>query len=154
MRQGLMGLGLGLLVASGLFETEALAKKGGGSEGVVVTVKVLDGEGKPIPTAVIRHPQEAERHRVNTLTGEWYAQVLYLPDGSELIFQPGSPLSLEVSAPGFMTKIIQYDIRKRNNKVEIALDKLQIDEDEIEEPLLQFGRDRPREDGGGSGPAN
>ena len=38
---------------------------------------------------------------------------LYLPDGSELIFQPNTSIQLEVSAPGYLTKVIQYDIKKR-----------------------------------------
>jgi hypothetical protein len=52
-----------------------------------------------------------------------------------------------------MTKIIQYDIRKRKNNLEVALDALPMEEESIEEPVIQFGRDRPR-DAGGSGPAN
>jgi hypothetical protein len=76
-----------------------------------------------------------------------------LPDGSELIFTPGMQVRFEVSAPGYMTKIISYDIRKRKNNIEISLDKLQVDEEMIEEPMIQFGRDKPRDDAG-AGPAN
>ena len=122
-------------------------------EGVPVTIQVLDIAGDPIPTAVVRHPEEADRHRVNSITGEWTAPVLYLPDGGELIFTPGMSIRLEVSAPGYMTQIIQYDIRKRRNKVEVTLSQLAMDDEDIEEPLIQFGRDKPRE-GGGTGPAN
>lgn len=123
------------------------------TEGVPVKVTVLDEEGEPIPTAVIRHPDEADRHRVNSLTGSWEESKLYLPDGSELVFTPGMSIQLEVSAPGFLTQIIQYDIRKRKNVIEVALPALALDESGIEEPLLQFGRDKPR-DGAGTGPAN
>ena len=131
----------------------ALAKKNDG-EGVPVYVKVLNLEGEPVSTAVIRHPDEADRHRVNALTGEWFASVLYLPDGSEMVFTPGMTIQFEVSAPGYMTQIIQYDIRKRKNRLEVSLPLLPIEEEEeIEEPLIQFGRDRPR-DVGGAGPAN
>ena len=122
-------------------------------EGVPITVTVMDQTGEPIPTAVIRHPDEADRHRVNAITGEFTASVLYLPDGGELIFTPGMTIRLEISAPGFMTQIIQYDIRKRRNKLEVTLAPLDLNEEAIEEPLLQFGRDKPREDGG-TGPAN
>ncbi len=143
-----LGLGFGLVAAP-----DAFAKKADG-EGVPVYVKVLDGEGEPVSTAVVRHPDEADRHRVNALTGEWFASVLYLPDGSEMIFTPGMSITLEVSAPGYMTQIVAYDIRKRKNKIEITLPPLPIEvEEEIEEPLIQFGRDRPR-DVGGAGPAN
>ncbi|MEL6349484.1 MAG: hypothetical protein AAFV53_40650 [Myxococcota bacterium] len=122
-------------------------------EGVPITVKVVDEASEPIPTAVVRHPEEADRHRVNSITGEWTAPVLYLPDGGELIFTPGMTLRLEVSAPGYMTQIVQYDIRKRRNKIEVALSELQGEDDNIEEPLIQFDRDKPREVGG-TGPAN
>ena len=127
---------------------DAHARRGkADGEGVPVTVVVLDVEGNPVPTAVIRHPDEADRRRVNAVTGEWTGQVLYLPDGSEMIFTPGMSLTLEISAPGFMTQIIQYDIRKRGNKVEIILPQIDLDEDDVEEPLIQFGRDKPRDVG-------
>ena len=122
-------------------------------EGVPVTVKVMDVGGDAIPTAVIRHPEEKDPHRVNAISGEWSAPILYLPDGGELIFTPGMTIRLEISAPGYMTKIIQYDIRKRRNKVEVTLDELLIDDDDIEEPVIQFDRDQLR-DVGGTGPAN
>lgn len=122
-------------------------------DGVPVKVVVLSPAGEPIPTAVIRHPDEADRHRVNSLTGSWEESKLYMPDGSELIFVPGMTIQLEVSAPGFMTQVIQYDIRKRKNTVEVTLPELPLDDSDIDEPLLQFGRDKPREDGG-TGPAN
>jgi len=129
------------------------AEAGKNDEGVPVTIKVLDLTGEPISTAVVRHPEEADRHRVNSITGEWTAPILYLPDGGELIFTPGMTIRLEVSAPGFMTQIIQYDIRKRRNKVEVTLAELAMDDEDVEEPLIQFGRDKPREVGG-TGPAN
>ncbi|MFT4979888.1 MAG: hypothetical protein ACI8S6_005800 [Myxococcota bacterium] len=135
----------------GTFMSSAEAARN--QEGVPVTIKVLDINSEPLPTAVIRHPEEADRHRVNSITGEWTAPVLYLPDGGELIFTPGMTIKLEVSAPGFMTQIISYDIRKRRNKVEVTLSELPMDDDDIDEPLIQFGRDKPREVGG-SGPAN
>lgn len=128
---------------------DSLAKKKdkGPGEGVPVTVMVLDVEGSPVSTAVIRHPDEADRRRVNAVTGEWTGSVLYLPDGSEMIFTPGMSLTLEISAPGYMTQIIQYDIRKRGNKVEIILPSIDLEEDDVEEPLIQFGRDKPRDVG-------
>ena len=128
---------------------DALAKKRakGPGEGVPVTVVVLNVDGEPVPTAVIRHPDEADRRRVNAVTGEWTGSVLYLPDGSEMIFTPGMTLTLEISAPGFMTQVIQYDIRKRGNKVEIILPGISLDDDDVEEPLIQFGRDKPRDVG-------
>ena len=115
----------------------------GGTDGVPIQVTVLDLDGNPISTAVVRHPEEADRHRVNALTGVWEGDVLYLPDGSEMVFVPGMTLTLEVSAPGYVTQIVQYDVRKRRNRIEVTLPVLVVDESDIEEPLIQFGRDKP-----------
>jgi hypothetical protein len=142
-----LALSLGL-AASGTAEA---GKKS--DEGVNVRITVLDPAEEPIPTAVVRHPDEADRRRVNSVTGVWEDSILYLPDGSELRFVPGMSLQFEISAPGYITQVIQYDVRKRNNKVEIRLEQMEIEEEEIEEPLIQFGRDRPRDVVGG-GPSN
>ena len=122
-------------------------------EGVPVKVFVVDGEGEAISTAVVRHPSEADRHRVNAETGHWEGSVLYLPDGSELIFKPGLLLELEVSAPGFVTKVISYDVKKRRNQFPVVLDGMSLKDADFEEPIIQFGRDKPRSSGGG-GAAN
>lgn len=132
----------------------AHAKKGDGSVGTRVNVSVMDEESVAIPTAVIRHPDEADRHRVNSVDGSWEEEVLYMPDGTELIFEPGLVLFLEISAPGYETQVIQYEVRKRKNFVEVRLAKLNFDDEEIEEPMMSFGRDTPRESDSGSGPAN
>ena len=145
---------LAIAALAGLLLAAPADAKKKDDEGVPVIIKVLDLEGEPVSTAVVRHPEEADRHRVNALTGEVPLSVLYLPDGGELIFKAGTTVTFEVSAPGFMTQIIQYDIRKRKNRLEVLLPPLPIEEDEeIEEPLIQFGRDRPR-DVGPAGPAN
>jgi len=144
--------GLGAMLLTVGLGRQAEAKKDA-NQGVEVRIRVMDEAGDAIPTAVVRHPEEADRRRVNSVTGEWMASVLYLPDGSELIFVPGMSLQLEISAPGYMTQVIQYDIRKRKNLAEVTLLALKVDEETIDEPMIQFGRDRPR-DVGGSGPAN
>ena len=133
-----------LLMAGLLMSCATLSKKEAGS-GVVVTIKVLDEGGEPIPTAVVRHPEEADPHRVNSLNGEWYASELYLPGGGELVFTPGMHLQLEVSAPGYLTRVIGYDILKRKNLVPVTLKTLEVDDSDIMEPTLEFGRDKPRE---------
>ncbi len=135
---------LGLLLIGLLTSCATLGKKDPNA-GVVVTIQVLDTKGSPIPTAVVRHPEEADPHRVNSLNGEWYASELYLPDGGEIIFQPGMDLKLEISAPGYMTRNIQYKIEKRKNDVPVTLDTLEVDDSEIIAPTLEFGRDKPRE---------
>ncbi len=113
--------------------------------GVPVKVIVYDPEGKPVPTAVVRHPQEADRHRVNTFDGSWEASVLYLPDGTELKFLNGMVLELEISAPGYVNQRIQYLVRKRKNVVEVQLARMEfsMEEEEADDPVIQFGRDKP-----------
>ncbi len=130
----------------------ALARKNKG-EGTPVKVIVTSETGEPVSTAVIRHPDEADRHRVNAVDGSWESAVLYMPDGTELVFEPGLTLRLEISAPGYMTQVIQYDVRKRNNKIPVSLSLLELESEEIEEPVIQFGRDRPRDETGAT-PAN
>lgn len=131
-----------LLVAS---SSEALAAKEEEPQGVPVRVVVTDGEGQPVPTAAVRHPQEAERHRVNSVNGSWEDSSLFLPDGSELRFTPGMVLELEISAPGFMTQVVSYQVRKRKNLIPVSLQAIQLEEMEIEEPVTTFKHDKPRE---------
>ncbi|MCB9778406.1 MAG: hypothetical protein H6742_07580 [Alphaproteobacteria bacterium] len=142
-----------LALVAGLAHSAPAAAKKTYDEGVIVKVTVLDVAGESIPTAVIRHPDEADRHRVNSLTGSWEDSKLYMPDGSELIFVPGMSIQFEISAAGYVTQVIQYDVRKRKNNLEVTLQELVIDDADIDEPLIQFGRDKPRETGG-TGPAN
>lgn len=114
-------------------------------EGVPVEVRVVDAAGNPIPTAVVRHPEEAERHRVNTVTGAWTGKVLYLPDGTALSFAKGMELTFEVSAPGYQTATVRYLVRKRKNVIIVNLDEM-TDDTEAVDPMsitIQFGRDKP-----------
>jgi len=114
--------------------------------GIMVTVEVIDVAGQPIQTAVVRHPSEQDRHRVNTATGRWEASVLYLPNGDELVFLKGMELTFEVSAPGYENFTATYIVRKRKNVAQVVLQKMDIDlsEDEaLDAPIIQFGRDKP-----------
>lgn len=123
----------------------ALAKDGGADQGVPVRVVVTDEAQKPIPTAVVRHPQEADRHRVNSVDGSWEASVLYMPDGTELRFAARMTVELEISAPGYVTQVLSYQVRRRHNVVEVKLAPLVMDDTTLEEPPTGFGRDEPRE---------
>lgn len=127
------------------FAGTANAKPTDPAEGVPVKVVVKDDEGAPIPTAVVRHPLEQDRHRVNSVDGSWETSVLYMPDGTELRFTPGQTVELEISAPGYVTQVFQYQIRKRRNVVELKLHKIENETEQIEEPMVTFGRDVPRE---------
>jgi len=132
----------------------ALAKKGKSGEGTAVTVRVVDDADRPIPTAVIRHPEESDRHRVNSVDGTWGEQRLYLPDGSELIFEPGLILQLEVSAPNFQPQVVQYQVRRRNNYFDVVLKEVEAIDSDLSAPAIGFGRDTPREDLGTAPAAN
>ncbi len=114
--------------------------------GVPVTVRVVDAEtAVPVATAVVRHPNEQDRHRVNTETGAWVGSVLYMPNGDELVFEKGLFLEFEVSAPGYENTRVEYTVRKRKNVIEVPLAKMQIDmaEEDPEDIVIQFGRDKP-----------
>jgi hypothetical protein len=115
-------------------------------EGIPVTVVVLDEAGAPVPTAVVRHPQEADRHRVNTETGRWTDKILYLPNGDELVFVKNMELEFEVSAPGYQNQVVKYIVRKRKNIITVTLVKMSFEDDDEEsedEIIIQFGRDKP-----------
>jgi hypothetical protein len=115
-------------------------------DGIPVTIRVVDAASEqPITTAVVRHPQEQDRHHVNTETGEWIGSVLYMPDGSELLFEKGMTLEFEISAPGYVNQSVTYTVRRRRNEFPVALQKLELDMDD-EDPddiTIQFGRDKP-----------
>lgn len=113
--------------------------------GTEVVVRVIDATGAAIPTAVVRHPLEQDRHRVNVDNGEWRGRILYMPDGTELIFEKGMEVEFEVSAPGFQNRRVGYLVRKRKNLVEVELQKMEINmaDEDPEDVIIQFGRDKP-----------
>lgn len=115
-------------------------------EGINVTVQVFDAETQtPIPTAVVRNPQEEERHRVNRELGTWTGNVFYMPDGTEVRFVKGATLQFEVSAPGYVNQIVGYTVRKRRNEFPVYLQKMEVDleEENPDDVMIQFGRDKP-----------
>lgn len=137
-----------LLGASLLIAGPASAKKEKSLEatGIPLEVQVLDAAtGEPVKTAKIRNPQEKEPHPVNADNGIWKGDVLYLPDGTEVFFDKGMVLTFEISAPSYRNQKITYEMRKRKNRVVIPLEKMELDMDDIEEedPVIQFGRDKP-----------
>jgi hypothetical protein len=113
-------------------------------DGVPIKIIVVDVEGAPISTAVVRHPKEAERHRVNILDGSYETAILYMPDGSELKFAKGMTVEFEVSAPGYVNQKVAYAIKKKRNVIRVSLAKMEIaPDDEEDDPVIQFGRDKP-----------
>ena len=133
------------LLLSGLTVPVQSHARNSDSKDVTVKVTVLDEAGHAVPTAVIRHPDEEVRHPVNIADGSWSESVLYLPDGQNLIFEQGMELEFEVSAPNHVTRHIIYVIEKKKNHLEVTLEKMDYSFDwELEdEPVIQFGRDRP-----------
>ena len=124
-------------------DAEAKKKK---NEGVEVTFIIMEQDTQePISTASVLHPSDIESSRVNELNGTWQSSEVYLPDGSVILFTPGSLLEMEISAPGYVTQIVQYDIKKRRNKVPIYLEKMEIDDSDIEMPSIPFGWDKERD---------
>ena len=109
------------IVLAGLLGT-AEAKKGKDGEGVLIEIIVLDGESaEPISTAVVKHEKEADSSRVNQLSGKWQAREVFDAEGAEYLFLPSKTEQFSISAPGYMTQIIQYDVRRRRNNIEIKL---------------------------------
>lgn len=114
--------------------------------GTELVIKVIDAATEePVRTAKVRNPQEKDTQSVNTDTGEWRGRVLYLPDGTEVFFEKGMELTFEVSAPNYKLQKVTYVMRKRKNRVVIPLEKMSINLDDMEddEPVIQFGRDKP-----------
>ncbi len=122
----------------------ALGAEAADPEGVPVTVRVVDTRGEPLATAVVRHREEKDRHRVNAETGEWTARVLYLPDGTERFFAKGMELELEVSAPGYRTERVLYRVRRRRNIFEVPLSRLTIAPSQESARDVEVPMPRPR----------
>ena len=128
------------------------AKKRKKGEGVKVSITVLDHESsEPVATAKIQHPLEEMPHRVNEVTGVWQDSEILLPDGTKLHFTPGSSLELEVSAPGYVTQHIRYDVRRWKNNVPVRLQKMDISTMGIDIPTVPMEVDEQRDPSVGSG---
>jgi hypothetical protein len=135
-----------IVVLVGMWATSnAFAQDGG----IPVSVRVVDIEGKPIATAVVRHPEEKERHRVNMENGTWTGEAVYLEDGTELLFQKNMEIVFEVSAPGYKNERVPYLVRKRKNLTLVTLTKMDIElepeETEDGGPSIGFKHDQPRD---------
>ena len=132
----------------------AEAKKGNSDEGILITIIILDEETEePIQTAKVKHSLESDSSRVNKLTGKWQAREVYDAEGNEHKFKAGQTENFSVSAPGYTTRIVKYDVRKRRNTIPLKLQKMDVDNDTVEMPIIKFGRDQERE-GGSPGGAN
>ncbi len=137
LRTALLSLSL-VLVACG-------PKSGLAGPGTPLTIQVKDESGNPVTTAAIRNPDEAERHKVNSVNGTWSASSLFLEGGAEVPFTTGQEVTFEISAPGYLSETVRYLMRKRKNLIVVTLSEMDIkgDLDKIEDPLIMFGRDKP-----------
>ena len=148
MAQGLFRAAVvGTLVSLVVAGPALAGKKKGSSDtpGVPVTVRVVDENEQPVAQATVRHPEEADPHRVNAMNGEWTASVLYMPDGRELVFEKDLQLEFEISAAGYINQDIVYTVKKRKNQFTVVMQKMNLDieDDDMDDPVIQFGRDKP-----------
>lgn len=113
--------------------------------GIPVKIIVLDSAGKPIPTAQVRNPQEADRHPVNAVDGATTISEFYLPDGTEVKIGKGQQVTFEISAAGYVNQMVTYTVRKRKNVIQVNLEQMKLEDPEEEEddPSINFGRDKP-----------
>ena len=131
--------------------SNAEAKKSSGDEGIVITITVMDAEGAPIPQAVIKHSKASQPSRVNSVTGTWNDSESIDSNGEIHKFLPGNTEEFSISASGYMTQVAQYDVRKRNNVIEIQLEKMEIIAPNLDDTIIPFGRDTVKTDGGPGG---
>lgn len=138
------------------FINNADAKKAKEGEGVDIEITVLDAEDNtPIPTAVIKHSEVDEPARVNESTGAWKESEVFDARGNAHPFSPGNTEQFSISASGYLTTVVAYDVRKRHNVIEIKLQKMVIDDDDITEDIvLPFIRNEALDGGQSGGGAN
>ena len=48
-----------------------------------------------------------------------------------------------------MTQVVKYDVRRRNNVIEIGLDPMEIIAPKLDDTIIPFGRDTVKTDSGG-----
>ncbi len=90
----------------------------------IVAVTVTDADGKAIPNAWVRIPNTEGRRNVDPTTGLWEASMLYGYDGDPIVFTKGMVLQISVSAPGYLTEVIEFEIRARRNELPVTLQKM------------------------------
>ena len=137
-----------LLMWSGYAE----AKKNKGDEGIEIEITVLDAEtNEPIPTAVIKHAHASQPSRVNSVTGSWKDTESIDSAGEIHMFLPGNSEEFSISASGYMTQVAKYDVRRRNNVIEVQLEKMEIIAPALDDTIIPFGRDTVKTDSGPGG---
>ena len=128
------------------------AKKNKGDGGIEIEITVLDSEtSEPIPTAVIKHAHASQPSRVNSVTGSWKDTESIDSAGEIHMFMPGNTEEFSISASGYMTQVATYDVRRRNNVIEVQLEKMEIIAPALDDTIIPFGRDTVKTDSGPGG---
>jgi hypothetical protein len=142
---------LSVLTAVFAWSGLAEAKKNKGDGGIEIEITVLDADSKePIPTAVVKHAHASQPSRVNSVTGSWKDTESIDSAGEIHMFLPGNTEEFSISASGYMTQVAQYDVRRRNNVIEIQLEKMEI-APALDDTIIPFGRDTVKTGGGPGG---
>ena len=110
----------GALFASALITSPALANE---DDAKLVAVRVLDATGIPITNAWVRLPETEGRRMVDEF-GKWQAKSLYELDGNELFFLKGMTLDFTISAPGYTSRSVAYEVQKRRNLITVTLEPM------------------------------
>jgi hypothetical protein len=134
-------LAIALLVAP----SSGFAAGSGEVPGIPLKIVVLDTAGKPVSTAQVRNPQEADRHPVNAVDGATIIDAFYLPDGTEVKIVKGMTVTFEISAAGYVNQMVTYTVRKRKNVIQVNLAAMKLDDpdDTDDDVNINFGRDKP-----------
>ena len=111
-------IGFGILMASLTLSTPVMANDE--DDARLITVRVMDQNGEPIPNAWVRLPQTEGRRMVDE-TGKWQAKSLYELDGRERFFLKGMTLDFTISAPGYTSRSVAYEVQRKRNLISVEL---------------------------------
>jgi len=97
----------------------------------------MDTQGLPIQNAWVRLPQTEGRRMVDE-TGKWQSSSLYDLDGNEIFFTKGKILDFTISAPGYTSRSVAYEVRGRRNLITVQLEPMvhAVIDDENDENLM------------------
>ena len=115
-------IGFGILMATLTLSTPAIADDA--DDAKLITVRVMDQNGEPIPNAWVRLPQTEGRRMVDEL-GKWQAKSLYELDGRERFFLKGMVLDFTISAPGYTSRSVAYSVQRNRNLISVELRPMQ-----------------------------
>ena len=115
-------IGFGILMAHLALSTPAIADDA--DDAKLITVRVMDQNGEPIPNAWVRLPQTEGRRMVDEL-GKWQAKSLYELDGRERHFLKGMVLDFTISAPGYTSRSVAYEVQRNRNLISVQLRPMQ-----------------------------